>query len=99
MSADYQPTKEQFDQCVANWTMDALRDDGLYRHLRFRINGGGFTWFDIVTWPGKLVITPCNNQIATNKPTGHRPEGHKRVRLYNSLTRFCSDALTLIKSP
>ncbi len=41
---------------------------------------------------------PCNNQIATNKPAGHRPEGHKRVRIYNSLTRFCSDALTLIKS-
>lgn len=57
MSTDHQPTQEQFDKCVSNWAMEALRDDGLYRHLRFRINGGGFTWLDIVTWPGKLVIT------------------------------------------
>lgn len=54
---DYEPTQEQFDKDMASWTMEALRDDGLYRHLRFRLAGGGFRWFDIVTWPDKLVIT------------------------------------------
>lgn len=54
---DYEPTQEQFDKDMATWTMEALRDDGLYRHLRFRLAGGGFRWFDIVTWPCKLVIT------------------------------------------
>lgn len=54
---DYEPTQEQFNKYVATWTMEALRDDGLYRHLRFRLAGGGFRWFDIVTWPDKLVIT------------------------------------------
>lgn len=57
MSDNYEPTQDQFAKDVANWTMEALRDDGLYRHLRFRVSGGGFTWFDIVTWPGRLVIT------------------------------------------
>lgn len=54
---DYEPTQEQFDKDMASWTMEALRDDGLYRHLRFRLAGGGFRWFDIVTWPDRLVIT------------------------------------------
>ena len=53
----YEPTQEDFDQDVANWSMEALLDNGLYRHLRFRMKTGGFRWFDIVTWPGKLVIT------------------------------------------
>ena len=54
---DYEPTQDDFDKDVANWSMEALHDNGLYRHLRFRMKTGGFRWFDIVTWPGKLVIT------------------------------------------
>lgn len=54
---DYEPTQEHFDKDVAEWTMETLRDDGLYRHLRFRMASGGFRWFDIVTWPHRLVIT------------------------------------------
>lgn len=54
---DYQPTQEQFQKDVADWKMEILHESGLYRHLRFRLEGGGFGWFDIVTWPGKLVIT------------------------------------------
>lgn len=57
MSDKYQPDQATFDQSVATWKMVVLADGGLYRHLRFRISGGGFTWFDIVTWPGRLVIT------------------------------------------
>lgn len=55
--SDYDPTQEKFDKDMANGVMEVLRDDGIYRHLRFRKLGGGFVWFDIVTWPGSLVIT------------------------------------------
>lgn len=55
--SDYQPAQDQFDKDVTSWTMETLRDDGVYRHLRFRMANGGFRWFDIVTWPGCLVIT------------------------------------------
>ncbi|MDH5857759.1 hypothetical protein [Lampropedia aestuarii] len=54
---DYQPTQVQFDKDVASGVLEVLRDDGLYRHLRFRMSTGGFRWFDIVTWPDHLVIT------------------------------------------
>lgn len=57
MTDSYQPTQAQFDNDVATGRMEILRDDGLYRHLRFRFSGGGFRWFDIVTWPDRLVIT------------------------------------------
>jgi hypothetical protein len=39
--------------------MQVFRDDDLYRHLRFSRTGSNanFDWFDILTWPGKLIIT------------------------------------------
>jgi hypothetical protein len=37
--------------------MTVLRDDGLYRHIRFAKPGTGIWRFDLVTWPGHLVIT------------------------------------------
>lgn len=36
--------------------MTVLKDDGLYRHLRFKKAGTSFYWFDIVTWPQNLMI-------------------------------------------
>lgn len=38
-------------------TMQIHRDDGLYRHLRFKRPGTNAYYFDIVTWPGYLTIT------------------------------------------
>lgn len=32
------------------------RDDGVYRHLRFRGPTSNVYWFDLVTWPSMLVI-------------------------------------------
>jgi hypothetical protein len=34
-----------------------LREDGLYRHLRFQRPGSSLYWFDLVTWPGALTVT------------------------------------------
>jgi len=36
--------------------MRVLRDDGLYRHLRFQSPDTGIAWFELVTWPGALTI-------------------------------------------
>ena len=38
-------------------TMSIERDDGLYRHLRFKSSGTNTYYFDLVTWPGYLTVT------------------------------------------
>lgn len=42
---------------VAQHNMQIHRDDGIYRHLRFKRPGTSSYYFDLVTWPGYLVIT------------------------------------------
>lgn len=42
---------------VARHRMIVLRDDGVYRHIRFTRPGSNIWRFDLVTWPGHLVIT------------------------------------------
>jgi hypothetical protein len=50
-------SRERFVREVAEHQMTVLRDDGLYRHLRFqRDDGSSSYWFDLVTWPGCLVV-------------------------------------------
>jgi hypothetical protein len=45
-------------QCsVTNHRMIVLKDEGLYRHVRFQEPGTSIWRFDLVTWPGHLVIT------------------------------------------
>ncbi len=47
----------QFLKDVAAHEMKILRDDGLYRHLEFHQKENSWNqWFEIVTWPGKLVV-------------------------------------------
>lgn len=46
-----------FNTHTAEHVMTVLRDDGLYRHLRFGKPGTGMYQFDLVTWPGYLAIT------------------------------------------
>lgn len=41
---------------TAEHKMTVIQDNGLYRHLRFRKPGTGMYGFDIITWPGSLVI-------------------------------------------
>lgn len=48
--------RQRFERETAEHEMTVLKDDGLYRHLRFR---SPHTWaygFDIVTWPGYLYV-------------------------------------------
>lgn len=42
---------------VATHELKILRDDGLYRHLRFKRPGTSCMYFDLITWPGHLCYT------------------------------------------
>jgi len=54
-----EPSEAAFLADVQHHQMQVLRDDGLYRHLRFRKPGEfGFDQsFDLLTWPGSLCFT------------------------------------------
>ncbi len=46
-----------FAKDVAEHVMEVIRDDGLYRHLRFKQPESSNMYFDILTWPGCLCFT------------------------------------------
>lgn len=51
--------RERFERDTAAHEMTVIHDDGLYRHLRFADRNperAWCYWYDIVTWPGRLVI-------------------------------------------
>jgi len=50
-------TKEQFQKDVADHRMQIIRDDGVYRHVRFQQPGSSDMYFDLITWPGCLCYT------------------------------------------
>lgn len=50
------PIEEQFKDDVAEHRMEVLREDGLYRHIRFQRPESWMYGFDLVTWPGYLAI-------------------------------------------
>lgn len=47
-------TEDQFLKEVDHHVMEVIRDDGLYRHIRFRRPGTMCMHFDLITWPGYL---------------------------------------------
>lgn len=55
MSAEF--NLPQFLKDVDRHTLHVLRDEGLYRHLRFKRAGTMCMHFDIITWPGYLCYT------------------------------------------
>ncbi len=55
--AERADVQRRFLKDTAEHQLTVLRDDGLYRHLRFRKPGTGCYGFDIVTWPGYLAIS------------------------------------------
>ncbi len=48
---------KDFQRDTANHSMQVLRDDGVYRHIRFSDNGSSVYRFDLLTWPGCLCYT------------------------------------------
>lgn len=53
----YSITCETFLADVKDHQITVLRDDGLYRHIRFRRPGTICMGFDLITWPGVLCYT------------------------------------------
>ena len=56
MSKNYLDSHDRFVKDTNNHHMTTLRDDGLYRHLMFRDPANSSYWYEIVTFPGTLVI-------------------------------------------
>lgn len=50
-------TKEKFLECVKDHEMKIIRDDGIYRHIRFKKPKNINQYFDLITWPGCLCYT------------------------------------------
>lgn len=48
--------EESFLAEVTEHRMTILKDDGLYRHIKFARSDSNMYRFDLVTWPGHLVI-------------------------------------------
>jgi hypothetical protein len=53
----YTCNEVQFLKDVAQHQMHILKDDGLYRHVRFKAPGTMMEHFDLITWPGYLCYT------------------------------------------
>lgn len=49
--------KNSFLNDVKDHKMIIMRDDGLYRHIRFKRPGTNCMYFDLITWPGNLCFT------------------------------------------
>lgn len=52
----YVAERDRFRSDTADHEMTVLLDDDLYRHLLFKNPSNSFGWYEIVTWPGVLVI-------------------------------------------
>lgn len=50
-------TQKEFLNDVASHTMTIIRNDGVYRHIRFAEPGTSCMHFDLITWPGYLCYT------------------------------------------
>lgn len=50
-------TEASFLEDVAAHKMQIIRDDGVYRHIRFGEPGSSIAQFDLITWPGYLCFT------------------------------------------
>ncbi len=53
----YKVTEEVFLRDVADHQMQILRDDGVYRHIRFKQPSTTDMHFDLITWPWCLCYT------------------------------------------
>jgi hypothetical protein len=55
MSAARTYAEKRFSTDIATHRMTVIKDDGIYRHLRFSRPGTNCYSFDILTWPGYLA--------------------------------------------
>ncbi|MDE1673752.1 hypothetical protein [Nocardia gipuzkoensis] len=55
-TGDYARSYRSFIHYTTALDMKVIRDEGLNRHIRFG-QVGAVGWFDLVTWPRRLIIT------------------------------------------
>jgi len=55
--ANFDDVKRRFAGDIAEHGLIVLRDEGEYRHLRFKKPGTYMYHFDVTTWPGHLAFT------------------------------------------
>lgn len=59
----------RFLKDVAAHEMEIIRDDGLNRHIRFKRPDEMAYYFDVVTWPGSLVVSgDCGTWAFSRNP-------------------------------
>lgn len=70
MAREYACTAERFLSDVAGHEITIVRDDTHGRHIRFKRPQGGSTyWFDLITWPGGLMIDgDCGTYVFKRLP-------------------------------
>lgn len=56
MTTPEQQIAERFTRETASHQITVLRDDGLYRHLRFSDEAKSLNWWDLITWPYNLIV-------------------------------------------
>lgn len=60
----YTCSLKQFLKDTSEHEFTRLKDDGVYRHLRFSKPGSSVYRFDIITWPGYLAIAgDCGDYV------------------------------------
>lgn len=57
MTPEPKINEQWFLRDVAHHQMTVLRDDGVYRHVRFSVPGSPHMRFDLITWPWHLCYT------------------------------------------
>lgn len=68
----------RFIRDTSSHQLEVIREDGLYRHLRFsRPNTRAYS-FDIVTWPGYLTVTHTNSPSMSPFSFGKMMPGQRR---------------------
>jgi hypothetical protein len=56
-AAERETFRAEFQNSVAEHQIEVIRNDGLYRHIRFQRPGRWCMGFDLITWPGHLCYT------------------------------------------
>lgn len=55
--SEHECTEKDFLKCVEKHRIIVIRDDGIYRHIRFKAPGTCNQFFDLTTWPGYLCYS------------------------------------------
>ena len=55
--SDRKKTQERFLADVRDHAIQIIRDDGVYRHVRFKRPNSNCMGFELITWPGMLCYT------------------------------------------